>query len=398
MGTFDNVEQAPPDAIFAVLNAFKADTDSRKINLSVGAYRTDEGTPWVLPTVAKVEGTLKNVNHEYLPIDGNPVYNAGMRDLALGKDSIAIKEERTCAVQMLSGTGALRIAAEFISKFHQSKTILVSTPTWGNHNAIFKRANLDILPYRYYKAETRGLDFEGMIADLEAAPEHSTVLLHACAHNPTGVDPTNEQWAQIAVVMKQKGHFPLFDCAYQGFMSGNLADDAFAIRYFVEQGFECLVCQSCSKNFGLYNERAGCLTAVLSTKEAAAAVLSQLKILVRSSYSNPPNHGAAIVANILSDASLYKDWEDDLNTMSGRILSMRQQLHDAIVAKGATQDWSHMLKQRGMFTFTGLTPAQVERLTSEFHVYLLKNGRINMCGVNSHNIDYLANAIVEVTK
>jgi len=393
----EGVAEAPPNPIFHLTARFKADPDEGKMNLGVGAYRDADGKPWVLPVVKKAEQILMDRissgenNHEYLPIGGLAGMVSGSCRFALGKDHPAL--ERSGGIQVLSGTGALRTAGEFVQDFCANKDIYVSSPTWGNHNAIFKRCGLNVQSYRYYKPETRGLDFEAYTEDLNACTDESTVVLHACAHNPTGVDPTFDQWKEIAKICVAKKLFVVFDSAYQGFASGDPAVDAAGIRYFADQNIPFFVCQSYSKNFGLYNERAGCLMVCGPTAAATAAVVSQLKIIVRANWSNPPAHGAQIVDLVLNDEALYAEWLDNLKTMSSRIKAMRQGLKDALIAKKTPGSWEHITTHIGMFTFTGLTKKQVEHVVEKHHIYMLANGRINMCGVTEPKIDYLATAI-----
>lgn len=391
---------APPDEIFNTGIRYRADTDARKVDLGVGAYRTDEGKPLVLNVIRKAEAIIAketNVNHEYLGIDGDQRFVKVARELMFGANSPAIKENRLVTCQSLSGTGALRLAVEFIERFLPKGTkIYWSKPTWGNHLSIFSAAHVPAAPYRYWDAKGRKLDINGMLEDIRAAPERSVILLHACAHNPTGVDPTREQWKQIAEVIRSRNHLPFFDSAYQGFASGDLENDAWAIRYFVEQGFEMFCAQSFAKNFGLYNERIGTVSVVCSNAEKAKATLSQMKLVIRSNYSNPPAFGARIVGTILTSPELYAEWKQELKGMSGRIQAMRQLLVDELKRLGTPGDWSHITSQIGMFSFTGLTPKQCEAMINKHHIYLLSNGRISMAGINTKNGKYVANAIHDV--
>ncbi|KAF2725935.1 PLP-dependent transferase [Polychaeton citri CBS 116435] len=403
----DVVPQAPEDPLFGLMAAFRADKDPKKVDLGIGAYRDNNAKPWVLPVVHKADELLRqdpDLNHEYLPIAGLADFTTASQKLILGKDSPAIKEKRVVSLQTISGTGAVHLGALFLSKFYQpaaqgAKAIYLSTPTWANHNQIFSNTNLPIKQYPYFHKQTKGLDFDGMLGGLKSAPEGSIVLLHACAHNPTGVDPTRDQWKQIAAVMKEKGQFPFFDCAYQGFASGSLDDDAWAVRFFVEQGFELLVAQSYAKNFGLYGERAGCFHFVTSeTSETATRVGSQLAILQRSEISNPPAYGARIASIVLNDPKLFAEWEDNLREMSGRIIDMRKALRSKLEEQGTPGTWNHITDQIGMFSFTGLTEDEVQKMRDDFHVYMTKNGRISMAGLNTNNVEYFANAVDSVLK
>lgn len=306
-------------------------------------------------------------------------------------------------MQTISGTGAVHVGALFLSKFFPgNKHVYISNPTWVNHNQIFSNVGIPISQYPYFSKETKGLDFEGMTSALDAAPDKSIILLHACAHNPTGVDPTLDQWKEIAKVMRKKNHFPFFDCAYQGFATGDLMKDNAAVRYFVEQGFELLIAQSFAKNFGLYGERAGCFHFVTGpapdASETITRIASQLAILQRSEISNPPLYGARIASTVLNDPELFTEWEGNLRTMSGRIIEMRKLLRGKLEELGTPGTWNHITDQIGMFSFTGLTEAQVLKIREEAHVYMTKNGRISMAGLNHNNIDYFVKAVDKVVR
>lgn len=297
----------------------------------------------------------------------------------------------------------MHLGALFLAKFFTgSRTVYVSNPTWVNHHQIFKNVGLDVATYPYFHKDTKGLDFEGLKSTLKEAPERSVFVLHACAHNPTGVDPTQEQWKEIAVLIKEKNHFPFFDCAYQGFASGNLAQDAWAINYFVEQGFELFVAQSFAKNFGLYGERAGAFHTVVAAADdastSAVRIFSQLATLQRSEISNPPLYGARIASTVLNSPELFSEWEENLRTMSGRIIEMRSALRNKLEELGTPGTWNHLTDQIGMFSFTGLTEEQVAKLQKESHVYMTKNGRISMAGLNKNNVEYFAKAVDKVVR
>lgn len=399
---FHHIEVAPPDEIFNTAAKYKADTDERKVDLGIGAYRTDEGKPLVLNVVRKAEKIIsenKSLNKEYLPIDGDATFVKTARSLLLGADSSALKDDRVASVQSLSGTGALRVGSEFIAKHLPKDTsIYYSTPTWGNHPAIFRNAGVAYKQYRYWDQSGRKLDIDGMLEDIRNAPNNSIILLHACAHNPTGVDPSQDEWKRIASVIREKNHLPFFDSAYQGFASGDLERDAWAVRYFIDQGFELFVAQSFAKNFGLYNERVGTLSVVTKSKDVAKAVLSQLKLVARPSYSNPPAHGARIVSTVLNDKGLTSEWHDELRGMSGRIQKMRDALRGELERLGTPGTWRHITDQIGMFSYTGLTKEQCKYLTEKHHIYLLTNGRISMAGINSNNVKYVAKAIDDAVK
>nr|KAF6406829.1 glutamic-oxaloacetic transaminase 2 [Molossus molossus] len=353
-----HVEMGPPDPILGVTEAFKRDTNSKKMNLGVGAYRDDNGKPYVLPSIRKY-----------------------------------------VTVQTISGTGALRIGASFLQRFFKfSRDVFLPKPTWGNHTPIFRDAGMQLQGYRYYDPKTCGFDFTGAMEDISKMPQQSVLLLHACAHNPTGVDPRPEQWKEIAAVVKKNNLFAFFDMAYQGFASGDGNKDAWAVRHFIEQGIDVCLCQSYAKNMGLYGERVGAFTVVCKDADEAKKVESQLKILIRPMYSNPPVNGARIASTVLNSPDLRKQWLQEVKGMADRIISMRTQLVSNLKKEGSSHNWQHITDQIGMFCFTGLKPEQVERLTKEFSVYMTKDGRISVAGVTSGNVGYLAHAIHQVTK
>lgn len=398
--TFSNLVAAPPDPLFDLIARYKADTFDKKVDLSVGAYRDDTGKPWVLPVVRKADRLIAedpNLDHEYLPIAGNAELTTAAAKLILGK---SFDLSRVASVQTISGTGANHTGGAFLRRFPVGKrlTLWLPDPTWGNHNGIFGALGYDIKKYPYFDAKTRGLAFEQLLAALDGAQPGDVVLLHACAHNPTGVDPTQQQWRAIAEVVKKRGLYPFFDCAYQGFASGDLDNDAYAVRYFLDQGLDLLVCQSFSKNFGLYGERCGVLHIVSSDADTAKAVKTQLQRLSREEISNPPAYGSRIVARVLNSDDLFQQWVDDFKTMADRIILMRKQLRERLESLGTPGTWDHITNQIGMFSFTGLSKPQVDRLISEFHIYLAANGRISMAGLNSHNVDYVARAINTVVR
>ncbi|KAK2144080.1 hypothetical protein LSH36_788g03001 [Paralvinella palmiformis] len=396
-GWFNNVDLAPAIEVFQLTARYREDTDPHKVNLGVGAYRTDEGQPWVLPVVRNVEAMKaadQTLNHEYLPIVGKPDYRKAGVELLLGKASPAVTQNRVDAIQALGGTGALRIGFDFLKNRLGMDVIYISKPTWGNHRGIAKSLGYSkIVEYHYWNEEKMCLNFDGFKADLESAPPKSVIVLHACAHNPTGVDPTHEQWEQLAEIMKRKQLFPLFDCAYQGFATGDLDNDAWPVRRFVELGFEMFAAQSFSKNFGLYNERVGNLIFISSSSSSIPMIRSQMEIIVRTTWSNPPSHGCHIVATVLNNPSLRDEWETNLKTMANRILQMRQLLFDKLKVLG--HRWQHVIDQKGMFSYTGLNKQQCDFLVNRKHIYLLGSGRVNMCGLTTKNMDYVAQAIHE---
>jgi aspartate aminotransferase len=406
MGLFSHLEMAPADPVLKTSQEFAADPDPRKINLGVGAYRTEDAKPFVLNVVREAEQEILSelgttINKEYSTIDGPADLKTLTQKLVFGDDSQAVSSNRVASVQALSGTGSLRVAGEFIKSFlpAEAHEIWISDPTWANHPKIFEKAGMTVQKYPYYKAETRGFDFEGMLSCLTEKPkEGSMVLLHACAHNPTGVDPTEDQWKQIAEVMKQRNLIPLMDSAYQGYASGSLDKDAFAVRLFVDMGFEFFMCQSFAKNLGLYGERIGMLHVVCNTTDEATKTLSQLKMVVRPMYSSPPIHGAHLVRKILGDPQKFAAWKVELKGMADRIQEVRGLLRKGLEEKGAPGTWNHVTDQIGMFSFTGLTKPQCERLIKEHHIYLMTTGRISLAGLNKANIPYMVDSVVEAMK
>ncbi|KAF2963065.1 hypothetical protein GQX73_g10508 [Xylaria multiplex] len=394
--TWANVPQGPP-AILGITEAFKADSFEKKINLGVGAYRDDKGKPYVLPSVRTAEDNVikAKLNKEYAGITGVPEFTKAAAVLAYGKDSSAL--DRLAITQSISGTGALRIGAAFLQRFYPGdKTIYIPNPSWANHKAVFNDAGLKVQQYRYYDKNTIGLDFEGMVADIKAAPKGSIFLFHACAHNPTGVDPTQEQWKEISQVVKEQGHYAFFDMAYQGFASGDTDKDAFALRHFIEQGHDVCLAQSFAKNMGLYGERVGAFSIVGASAEEKKRLDSQIKILVRPLYSNPPIHGARVASEILNTPALYQQWLGEVKEMADRIITMRALLKNNLEKLGSSHDWSHITSQIGMFAYTGLDAASMEKLAKEHSVYATKDGRISVAGITSDNVGRLAEAIYKV--
>jgi aspartate aminotransferase len=395
--TWAKVPQGPPDAILGITEAFKADSNSKKINLGVGAYRDDKGKPYVLPSVRKAEDKVIKGGHnkEYAGITGVPEFTKAAAKLAYGKDSPAL--DRLVITQSISGTGALRIGGEFLARFYPgAKSIYIPTPSWANHGAVFTDSGLKVEKYRYYNKDTIGLDFEGLIADIKAAPKESIFLFHACAHNPTGVDPTPEQWKEIEAAVKAQGHYSFFDMAYQGFASGDIHKDAFAVRYFVEKGHNICLAQSFAKNMGLYGERIGAFSILTEDADEKKRVDSQIKILVRPLYSNPPIHGARIASEILNSPELYDEWLVEVKAMADRIITMRALLKENLEKLGSKHDWSHITSQIGMFAYTGLNAEQMDKLAKEHSVYATKDGRISVAGITSENVGRLAEAIYKV--
>lgn len=405
MGLFKALPTAPVDPILGTALAFQADTDPQKVNLGIGAYRTEEGLPYVLPVVKAAEQEIvskmgSTIDKEYSTIDGPPELKTATQKLVFGDSEEVVTSGRIASVQSLSGTGSLRVAAEFIKIFMKppAHEIWISTPTWGNHPTIFQAAGLTVHEYPYYKAQTKGFDLEGMLAALRKTQPGSVVLLHGCAHNPTGVDPSEDQWRAIASLMQDRNLIPLIDLAYQGYASGCLDKDAFSVRLFVSMGFEVFLSQSFAKNLGMYGERIGMLHVVCVNSAQAKAVLSQLKMVIRPMYSSPPIHGAHIVNTILSDPVKLEQWKRELTEMASRISEVRKLLRKGLEDKKTPGTWQHITDQIGMFSFTGLNPEQCERLISKHHIYLLKTGRISLAGLNKGNIKYMVESVNEVVR
>jgi aspartate aminotransferase len=392
----------PKDPILGVSEAFKADPSPDKMNLGVGAYRDDNGNPVVLPSIKEAQNRINdsNLDNEYAPIVGVQRFNQLACELAYGPDSEALKNDTVCKLQALSGTGSLRLLAAFIK--HQWKgdlpTCYMSNPTWGNHFPIFQHAGLTTSTYTYYDPKTIGFDKNGMLADIMAAPDNSVFILHASAHNPTGIDPTMEQWKEISDAMKKKNHFVAFDMAYQGFASGDCEKDVASVRHFIEDGHKVCLLQSFAKNFGLYGHRVGTFSIMCNDAEEKARVESQVKILARAIWSNPPVHGARIVQTVLDDPVLKPQWLSEVKGMADRIMSMRDMLKAGLEAEGSTRNWNHVIDQIGMFCYSGMTPEMVDTLAKDHHVYMTRNGRISMAGVTSKNVGPLAKAMHAVTK
>jgi len=392
-----HLEEAPPDPILGLSQAFAADDHPKKINLGVGAYRDDQGKPYILNCVKTAAERTYTQNHEYAGIAGVPALTKVAAELAFGAESSILNEKRNVTVQSISGTGALRVAGEFLARFQKGTPIYLPAPTWANHIPLFKDSGLEVRDYKYYNPNNCGLDFAGMVNDIKEAPAGSIILYHACAHNPTGVDPTQEQWEELSQLTKDKKHFALFDMAYQGFASGDCERDAFSLRTFAEQGNKIALCQSFAKNFGLYGQRVGAVTFVGDSEKEAKVIRSQMNTLVRPMYSNPPIFGARVVAEILEDPALKEQWLGEVKEMSGRIIRMRKSLVSGLAEAGSKQNWDHITNQIGMFCFTGLTPAQVDTLRESYHIYMTRNGRVSVAGITSDNVGYLAKAIYEVT-
>lgn len=394
---FESIEQAPPDAILGLAEAFRNDTRPNKINLTIGVYQNEDGRTEILNCVKAAERKLLEAENSksYLGIDGFPPYCAHVPQLLLGESHEVISSHRYATLQTPGGTGALRVAADLLHSKLPTTSIWCSKPTWANHHSIFQRAGLQVNSYDYLHADGRHLDFDRMTESLQQIPAGDAVCLHACCHNPTGVDPTRQQWETIAQIVRDRKLLPVFDAAYQGF-GGGLEDDAWAIRHFAENQPELMICSSYSKNFGLYGERVGALTIVTGEEAIAKRVLSQAKACVRANYSNPPKHGAAIVALVLGDAELRQAWVQEVADMCSRIRDVRQQFVARLREKAEGHDFSFILKQNGMFSYSGLTAMQVDQLRSDHAIYIVGSGRINVAGINRHNVDPLCDAIAAV--
>lgn len=391
------IPMGAPDAILGIAENFKACTSPDKVNVCVGAYRDENGKPWILPSVREAEKKMIDdpaENKEYASIAGDANFVSLAIKFAYGQD---VDMDKIAAVQSLSGTGACRVGGAFLAKFAPVKKIYVPNPTWGNHIAIFEEAGLEVVRYRYYSRATNGLDLEGMIEDVKAAPNGSIVLLHACAHNPTGCDPTKEEWKTLSDLCKEKELIVFFDSAYQGFASGDAEADGYALRMFVDEGHTVMLAQSFAKNFGLYGERCGTLSFVTNDKEEKERVMSQVKRVIRPMYSSPPIHGSSIVRTVLSDEDLTKQYYEECEFMANRIGSMRKLLVEKLKDAGSTHDWSHITSQIGMFAYTGMSSDMCDMLTSEFFIFLTRDGRISLAGLNPNNVEYVAKAIHAVT-
>ena len=397
MSLFSSVEMAPRDPILGLNEQYAADQNPQKVNLGVGVYFDDNGKLPLLACVRQAEASMgaNPSPRGYLPIDGNAAYDAAVKALVFGDGSELVKAGRVATVQALGGTGGLKLGADFLKKLSPGAKVLISDPSWENHRALFTQAGFDVGTYRYYDSATRNLNFEGMLADLKAATPGTVVVLHACCHNPTGYDISAAQWDQVIEAVKAGKLTPFLDMAYQGFGHG-IAEDGAVVGKFVAAGLDVFVATSFSKSFSLYGERVGALSVVCSTKEEAAKVLSQLKIMVRTNYSNPPIHGAAIVAQVLGTPELRALWEKELGEMRTRIKAMRSKLVEGLKAAGVKQDMSFITDQIGMFSYSGLSKEQMQRLRSEFGVYGTDTGRMCVAALNSKNVDYVCQAIAKV--
>ncbi|MBJ9978205.1 aspartate/tyrosine/aromatic aminotransferase [Pseudomonas sp. S75] len=397
MSLFSAVELAPRDPILGLNEAFNADPRTDKVNLGVGVYCNEEGRIPLLRAViqAETQRVAQHASRGYLPIDGIPSYDQAVQKLLFGADSPLLAEGRVVTVQAVGGTGALKIGADFLKRLTPDAIVAISDPSWENHRALFESAGFPVQSYRYYDAHSNDVNRSGMLEDLNGLPSGSIVVLHACCHNPTGVDLALDDWKNALEVIKAKGHVPFLDMAYQGFGDG-IDQDAFAVRLFAESGLDFFVSSSFSKSFSLYGERVGALSIVTGSKDQSSRVLSQVKRVIRTTYSNPPTHGATIVATVLNDAALRQMWESELSEMRERIHGMRKQMVELLAHYGANRDFSFVGRQVGMFSYSGLTVEQVTRLKNDFGIYALDTGRIAVAALNQSNIHVVTKAIVEV--
>ncbi|PCR94831.1 amino acid aminotransferase [Pseudomonas allokribbensis] len=397
MSLFSAVEMAPRDPILGLNEAFNADTRTNKVNLGVGVYCNEEGRIPLLRAVIEAE-TIRAAQHAsrgYLPIDGIAAYDQAVQKLLFGNDSPLLAAGRVVTTQAVGGTGALKIGADFLKQLLPNAVVAISDPSWENHRALFETAGFPVQNYRYYDAATHDVNRAGLLEDLNALPNGSIIVLHACCHNPTGVDLSPADWNNVLEAVKAKGHVPFLDMAYQGFGDG-IAEDAAAVRLFADSGLTFFVSSSFSKSFSLYGERVGALSIISESKEESARVLSQVKRVIRTNYSNPPTHGASIVAAVLNSPELRAQWEAELAEMRLRIRGMREQMVALLAKKAPQRDFSFVGRQRGMFSYSGLTTEQVHRLRNEFGIYALDTGRICVAALNQSNIEVVTDAIVQV--
>lgn len=396
---FDLIEMAAPDAILGLSEAFLKDPNPQKINLSVGVYRDEQGQTAILQSVKQAEQRIvaQQQTKAYKPIEGAPEYAAAVQALLFGFEHELIRTKRVATAHTPGGTAALRVAGDYLKKMHAGATVWLSDPTWANHANIFKAAGLPVKTYPYFDPATQGLAFDKMMARLDVIPAHDVLLLHGCCHNPTGIDPTPQQWARIAQCLAQRKILPLIDFAYQGFADG-IRQDTAGLLELCRLCRELLIASSFSKNFGLYNERVGALTVVASSHDCAAAVMSHLKTCIRCNYSNPPAHGGFIVTTVLDDPSLRRQWETEVGQMRHRISEMRNLFVKRLAAAGVIGDYSFIARQRGMFSFSGLSKDQVQALRQEHSIYIVGSGRINVAGMTEANMDTLCRAIAQVIR
>ena len=394
---FKNVKTAPADPILGLTETFKADPNPDKINLSVGVYKDATGHTPVLESVKEAEKRVleKEDSKGYLPMTGEPAYCVRVQELLFGEDHEIIANNRAATAQCPGGTGALRVVGDYLHVLHPDASLWLSDPTWANHGTIFAAAGLNCEKYAYRDPKTNGLDFEAMCESIKKIPKGDVILLHGCCHNPTGIDPTPEQWSKIGELLAERGILPLVDFAYQG-LANSIEDDRLGLLELTKKVKQMLICSSFSKNFGLYRERTGALTVVADDAEQAATVMSQIKLRIRYNYSNPPSHGGQVVAVVLSDQELRSKWIEEVAEIRDRINEMRHLFVKTLKEKGVKQDFSSITEQRGMFSFSGLTKEQVNRLREEYSIYIVGSGRINVAGMTPDNMDRLCEAIKSV--
>ncbi|MDH4288387.1 MAG: aspartate/tyrosine/aromatic aminotransferase [Aquincola sp.] len=397
MSLFASVEMAPRDPILGLNEQFAADPNPRKVNLGVGVYYDEDGKLPLLKCVAAAEQQMAEAAkpHGYLPIDGNAAYDQAVQGLVFGATSDVVASRRVATVQALGGTGALKLGADLLKQVNPGARVLISAPSWENHRALYARAGFEVGEYPYYDAESHGIDFAAMRGALQAAAAGTIVVLHACCHNPSGYDLTSAQWDEVVDIVRARGLVPFLDLAYQGFGQG-IDEDGAAVVKFVASGVRLFVATSFSKSFSLYGERVGALSVVCESAEEATRVLSQLKIVIRTTYSNPPAHGAQIVATVLTTPALRAQWEEELAAMRARIKAMRKALVEKLATAGVGHDLGFIARQQGMFSYSGLNATQMQRLRREFGVYGLDSGRICVAALNQKNIDGVVAALAKV--
>jgi len=404
MSVFSNVPQCEPNSANQIASYFRNDPRSNKVNLAIASYRTDDGIPWVFPVVGAIEKSMScdsTLNHEYLPILGLSAFRDAALKLCLGEESLALVENRATAIQTISGTGALRLAADFLRNYMGSQytSILYSGLNDCSHKMTFEAAGFKrILPYRYWNVKEKSFEISQMLNDLNDAPDRSIVILHAAGHDPTGIDPDKQQWKSIAAKIIEKSHFCVFDCSYQGLVSGDFNEDAWAVRYFASLGLEMIVCQSFAANLGIYDERVGTLVLITKDAKITSRCKSQIELLIRQNYSNPPNHGARIVATALSNKSFFREWVGNLRIIAARLKKVRYELFERLRVYGTPGSWSHLVDQKGLFSLLGITETQQKWLRDERAIYTGENGRINISTLNSLNIEYVAKSIDEAVR
>lgn len=394
---FEHVAHYAGDPIFRIAAQFQADPRDKKVNLTIGLYFEDDGSVPLLASTQKAEAlwVAQKTPRTYLPMEGLSSYRDAVQRLVFGEQSEAYQSKRIATIQTIGGTGALKVGGDLLHQGYPDSQMWISDPAWDNHHDIFGGCGIQTNKYRYFDAQTQGVDFDGLLADISALPAHSMVLLHPCCHNPTGADLNNEQWQRLIAVLKDKQLIPFLDMAYQGFGQG-IEEDAYAVRAMAEAGLSFLVANSFSKNFAYYAERCGALSVVCESEEAAERVLGQLNAWVRKNYSSPPIHGGSAIAIVLNTPELYSSWLADVDAMRDRIHTMRQTVYDRLQILAPDYDASYMIKQQGMFSYTGLSPEQISRLREEFGVYMLDSGRISVPGLTTANVEYYAQSLAAV--